>query len=377
LLAVTGMSPAVLTETVWALAHELPPVVPDRVVVVTTVAGSQAIERELLSAASPQAGSLWQQLRRQLLGRKAGWQERLILEPPRLVQAPNPLTGKADWLEDLRAPADNTAAANFLLAELRRWTEAPEVRLVVSIAGGRKTMGALLYAGLCLLGREHDRITHVLVTEPFDDPRLKPRFYFPGQPSQDLLHPGGRHCRASQARIQLADIPFVPLRNLFERDLVRKPCSFVELVERCRLKVGEAARLTTRLTLRRSRLQMTVNGATFPTSVREHLLLLFLAERTVAGQPPLSSYAAAFHDFNEFCRRTYAARPANDFSDWRHEANLTFDANTMERFVVRTKSSLKEKLRRAGPEALRLLPLLPKAKAFSLDLAPGAITLHD
>ncbi len=34
LLAVTGMSPAVLTETVWALAQERPPMVPDRVVAV-------------------------------------------------------------------------------------------------------------------------------------------------------------------------------------------------------------------------------------------------------------------------------------------------------------------------------------------------------
>jgi CRISPR-associated protein (TIGR02584 family) len=41
------MSPAVLTETVWALAHETPPRIPDRVIVITTIAGRQAIEREL------------------------------------------------------------------------------------------------------------------------------------------------------------------------------------------------------------------------------------------------------------------------------------------------------------------------------------------
>ena len=33
LFAVLGMSPAVLTETVWALARETPPVIPHRVVV--------------------------------------------------------------------------------------------------------------------------------------------------------------------------------------------------------------------------------------------------------------------------------------------------------------------------------------------------------
>ena len=36
LIAGTGTSPAVLTETVWALAHQKKPVVPDEIVVLTT-----------------------------------------------------------------------------------------------------------------------------------------------------------------------------------------------------------------------------------------------------------------------------------------------------------------------------------------------------
>jgi hypothetical protein len=35
LLAVTGMSPAILTETIWALAQENPPILPDRIAVLT------------------------------------------------------------------------------------------------------------------------------------------------------------------------------------------------------------------------------------------------------------------------------------------------------------------------------------------------------
>ena len=44
LLATTGMSPAVLTETVWALAREKPAVVPDEVYVVTTVSGAAKLK---------------------------------------------------------------------------------------------------------------------------------------------------------------------------------------------------------------------------------------------------------------------------------------------------------------------------------------------
>ena len=49
LLAVSGMSPAILTETVWALAHEVPAIIPDEVVVITTSKGENDIHRDLLS----------------------------------------------------------------------------------------------------------------------------------------------------------------------------------------------------------------------------------------------------------------------------------------------------------------------------------------
>jgi CRISPR-associated protein (TIGR02584 family) len=91
-----------------------------------------------------------------------------------LVFARSGPTGRSIELADIRTPADNHAAADFLLEKLRQFTENDDVRLVCSLAGGRKTMGALLYAGLSLIGRDTDRLTHVLVNEPFDDPRRQP-----------------------------------------------------------------------------------------------------------------------------------------------------------------------------------------------------------
>lgn len=49
LLSVTGQSPAVLTETIWALAQEQPAIIPHRVVVVTTTEGRATLVRELLA----------------------------------------------------------------------------------------------------------------------------------------------------------------------------------------------------------------------------------------------------------------------------------------------------------------------------------------
>jgi CRISPR-associated protein (TIGR02584 family) len=375
LLAVTGMSPAVLTETVWALAKEEPPVIPDRVVVVTTVGGRQAIERELLTPPSQEAPAMWQELRLAVLGPDAAKQERLILEPARLVEAPNPRTGQTDWLEDLRTPAENNATANFLLSELRRWTEIPGSRLVVSIAGGRKTMGALLYACVSLLGRETDRLTHVLVNEPFDDPRLKPKFYFPRQRQQQLRGTDGRPYQAAKARIDLADIPFVAFRNLFERDLVRKPASFVELVQRCRVKVQEIARYNVRLRLTRSRRVIAVNNQQVKLSPLQSLLLLFLAENAKFARPAPVKYEAAIEPLRVFADKVRGECVPEDGQDWRYEASLPpdFDGQRLRKLL----DEIKAKLRQAGPAAAALIPLLPEKGRCTLDLPPDAIEVSD
>jgi CRISPR-associated protein (TIGR02584 family) len=369
------MSPAVLTETVWALAQEKEPVIPDRVVVITTISGRQAIERELLMPSRPGAATVWQELRRAVLGKAAEQDPRLNFDAVRLIEAPNPRTGKSDWLEDLRTPEENAATANFILAELRRWVETPDTRLVLSIAGGRKTMGALLYACISLLGRETDRLTHVLVNDPFDDPRLKPRFYFPKQPQQELIAMDGRAVSAAEAKIDLADLPFVPLRNLFERDLVRKPCSFVELVQRCRGKVEEIARRNVRLKLAWSRRVIAVNDQPVKLSPLQCLLLLFLAENAKLGLPAPEKYEAAIEPLQAFAAKVKAACVAEDVNDWRDEALLPpdFDGQRLRKVL----DELKTKLRQAGPDAAALIPLLPEKGRFTLDLAPAAITLKD
>jgi len=264
LLAVTGMSPAVLTETVWALAQEKPTVIPDRVVVLTTVAGSGAIERELLAPGTAGGDSNWQRLRLALLGDMAGEDHRLILDPPRMIATIDSRTGRGVPVEDIRHPADNTAAANFILEEVRRIVENRDTRLVASLAGGRKTMGALLYAAMTLLGRETDRLTHVLVNEPFDDPRLQPRFYFPPDPPR--VHwlsgaPGAapREFSSADARIELADVPFVPLRNRF-LDLAELPGSFHALIARYSRQFHADATRKVRIEIRLAEKALIIEG---------------------------------------------------------------------------------------------------------------------
>lgn len=376
LLAVTGMTPAVLTETVWALAHEKPAVIPDRVVVVTTTRGREHMERELFTPTGPGQDDLWQRLRRQILRPHHEGDSRLNLDPLRVISTPNPGTGRSSALEDFRTSAENSAMADFLLEQVRGFVETPGVELITSIAGGRKTLGALLYACMSLLGRETDRLTHVLVSEPFDSPALSPRFYFPEQPIQRLTTADGKTVIAKQARIDLGDIPFVPLRNLFERDLIHRPCSFTELVDRCRRKVNEAASRNVNVTLWRSRREVEVNGVRIQTSNLQHVLLLFLTEpgnATACAQ--ITKFDNALEPLRTFANKLYSQRKSDNFADWRCEARLTatFDDQNLRRSL----NELKNKLRDAGPEVQGLIRALPAKGRFSLDLAPTAIVIRD
>jgi CRISPR-associated protein (TIGR02584 family) len=369
------MTPAVLTETIWALAHENPPVIPDRVVAVTTSKGKDLMERELFMPVAKNDDTLWQTLRREILGPKYQSDGRLSHEYE-VISAPNAKTGRKEPLEDFRTSAENAAMADFVLEQVRSLVETPNIQLITSIAGGRKTLGALLYACMSLLGRESDRLTHVLVNEPFDSFGLSPRFFFPKQPSQSLKTADGKMVLAKEASIDLGDIPFVPLRNLFERDLIRKPYSFTELVERCRHKVNEVASRNVNLTVWRHRREIEVNGLRVQTSNFQQVLMLFLAETgNAAVLAKITKFNSAIEPLKLFANQLYAKRKPNDFNDWRGEARLP--DNIDDQNLRRSLNELKDKLRNAGREAVALIQALPERGRFSLDLPPTAITVRD
>jgi CRISPR-associated protein (TIGR02584 family) len=379
LLAVTGMSPAVLTETLWALAQETEPIIPARVVVVTTADGRREMERQLFGPAPRFGGRTpWDTLRAALSAAGHDLRGRLRFgttgDDLRVITAADPATGRTRELTDLRTAADNEAAADFLLEQVRSLVENPDTQLVVSIAGGRKTMGALLYACLTLTGRDTDRLTHVLVSDPFETLR---DFWFPGQPGGPLLSAESRKPKAeiafdpATAKVELADVPFVPLRSLFLRELGRKVGTFSRLVETCRAGVRHRAAENLRLSLDTARAELEVNAQTFRLAPTEMLLALFLARRAKQAEPPFAAYKDALDALNAFREEQVAAK--KDFADWRHAGSLR--ANWEEREIVKAVSSLREKLRHRGGDATLLAACLPEKGRCSLDVVGPLIHL--
>ena len=228
LLATVGTSPAVLTETIWALAHpakkDLEIVVPDEVIALTTLPGKAAIEKDLLGP-----GGAWPRLVAALTKEEIPVAGKLAFGEASIRLLDH---GK-EFLEDIRTGEENESVANLFLEEVTKVTETGNTRLFASIAGGRKTMGALLLSCMCLRGREQDHVLHILVNEPFES-RLDPPFFFPEPKARHVgIDPKSgkkKAFRAADARLDLIDLPFVKMRGWYQDKFKELPRRYSELV---------------------------------------------------------------------------------------------------------------------------------------------------
>lgn len=318
LLAVTGLSPAIVTETVWALAQEKKRVLPGRVVFITTQVGALKIAEQLFTPVPAFGGrTAWEALRSAL---KAADDE-LIAEAPRIIGQVNPKTGTYDPLPDIQTPEQNSLAAAFILEEVRRVVENPDTPLIASIAGGRKTMGALLHAAVTLIGRESDRLTHVLVNAPYE---TMPGFYFPAQPGPALKDREGKEHPPAKASIQLADVPFVPLRNRF-KELDNMPGGFDGLRQRFSRELKEDAARPRLIEISYRRKMLWLDDKPAPMRVKALAVLHFLATAQAENKTPEDQTAAAEAMTTWLAQADFiplGQRPKNLVADdIRHELN--------------------------------------------------------
>lgn len=214
LLAVTGLTPQVLTETLYALHRQGPQALPHEVHVMTTTEGAQRMRLALLS-------------------RDPGWFARLcndyampsIAFDESHVHTLEDASGHA--LDDIRDEQDNAAAADQMAEMVRQLTLEPDTALHVSLAGGRKTLGYFAGSALGLFGRDQDRLSHVLINEPFESTW---DFFYPTPYQRIIQTRDGKLADCAQATVTLADIPFVRLRHGLPRDLIEGRSSFAAAV---------------------------------------------------------------------------------------------------------------------------------------------------
>lgn len=270
LLLVTGMSPQIVTETLYGLAVK-PAAgqsvwIPDEVHLVSTTTGIEQARLKLLAG-----NGYFDALRQDYHLPMIAFNETSL--HPILDN-----TGHA--LADLKTPEDNECAANTICEKIRELTQDSHSELHVSIAGGRKTMG--FYAGyaLSLYGRPQDHLSHVLVSEEYES---LPDFFYPTPSIKEVYSSRlQRSFDASKAEIWLADIPFVRLRHhLPEKTLLHK-ATFSDVVQRIALATGDI-----RLTIDIKKQMLWVNGISCKLAARELAFYVWFAKRAQQNLPPI------------------------------------------------------------------------------------------
>lgn len=217
LLAVTGLSPQILTETLYALAAIDPPgFIPTEIHLLTTARG-----RDLARAA--------------LLHPNGGQYFALLADYPQIgcpafddshIHVIHTADGMP--LPDIRTPDENAAAADAITALVAGFTRDEKAALHVSIAGGRKTMGFYLGYAFSLYARPQDRLSHVLVSPPFEN---HPDFFFPPAAPRRLTTRDNRHLDTAEAEVTLAEIPVVRLRHGLPQGLLHGHAGFNDTVD--------------------------------------------------------------------------------------------------------------------------------------------------
>lgn len=263
LLVSLGVSPQIVTEVIYALTVERknkgePLFLPTKIVVVSTSTGLARCQ--------------------QALGQQGHYQR--LIEAYGLTELPAKIDyrciSNADGpLDDIRTSDDNEAAANTILSVVQELTSSSDSALHISLAGGRKTQGYYTGFAASLFCRKQDRLSHVLVTEGFEG---HPQFYFPPKEHQMLtlrLNNEEVQRDAREAKIELADLPFVHMREELPKKslLFQSHLGMRELARRMDVAKTNDIQLT--LDLSRDQPVITTNGVTINLE-GHHLAMAYL-----------------------------------------------------------------------------------------------------
>jgi len=360
LVAVTGLSPQVITETLYVLAvRRSPPWIPTEVQLITTSKGAERVRLALLSE---DPGGF-----RRLL---TDYQLPEIRFDERCIHVLRDAHGRL--LDDIRTPEDNELAADFITDFVRRLTQDASSEIHASIAGGRKTLGYYLGYALSLFGRPRDRLSHVLVSEPYESSW---DFFYPTPYSRVIQLPDGRLADTRDAEVTLAEIPFVRLRDGLDRHLLEKGARFSDLVQ-----AANAAFAPPELVIDPAHRCLRAAGRVIRLSPAPLALYLVFAKRAKAGEPPLRApnKHAPDREWAERFLREYEALldPLEDGERTQHALREGMDGD----YFSQLKSRLKrEMVTQLGQHAAA--PYLPVGEGnpprFHLNLPPEAIRFED
>lgn len=318
---VTGTSPQVITETLYALSRPKQPIFPDEIYIVTTAQGKKSIKEYL-------------------------WDKRILenfikeYDLPSISLEENkiliPKNRHAQEIEDICTEEDNEAIADLITTLVKEKTQDDKTRLHCSIAGGRKTMSFYLGAALQLFGRPWDKLYHIIVSPEFE---CHPEFFYKPKIDKDLqiITREGKKVTisTSQAKIILADLPFIRLGGKVNL----KGKTFRELVMEGQKEIDLSA-MQPELIVSLSERLISVGQKSFRLSPSLlYIFSVFLKQKTDYCLHPEKSYCLDCRDCFGELLHIFGAEKLTDYSGLyaKIAGNNLFKVNS---FLERWKSGL-------------------------------------
>lgn len=372
LFLVTGMTPQIITETIWALACDQDSTdtwVPDEVHVLSTQDGLNQIRKRLFE------DGVFAQFKRDypIL-------EQTKFDPANHLHVITDQNGKP--LMDLKTPEENERSADIICEMVKGFTNMDDTSVHVSIAGGRKTMG--FYAGyaLSLYGRAQDSLSHVLVEEKFE---RAVSFFYP-TPFSDLVSDRDSIVvgDAQEAQVWLAKIPFVRMHEaILPKHQLKKEDSFSEVVQ----KINESYEDIT-LELNTFSRKAIINDKFIIDNLppREWAFLNWFADRRKEGKggviaPSKNSNEKSSNDGQDEYIQELTEEFFDYYYDHKNDENENLEVSVDKKFFQGAKSRLQTALKETlGIELAAKLDITSdagKGSPFQLRIAPQAITIND
>ena len=196
LLISSGLSPQVITESLYYFNHSKNPIKIDEVHVITDSIGSKLIKNNLFTG----PGWFHQYLKDYEIDKNA---ITFNMGNVHILLDQNGIP-----LKDLLTVEDNSAAVSQIFNIVEKLTEDSNNRIIANIAGGRKTMSVILGQAMQFYANQHDLLTHVIIEEKYL--RLIDFFYPP--PNEIEKNINGKNVDLSKIKIFVNELPFVRLK---------------------------------------------------------------------------------------------------------------------------------------------------------------------
>jgi CRISPR-associated protein (TIGR02584 family) len=211
LLAVTGLSPQVITETLYALYQNARRV--DAIHVITTREGRDIIYSGLLAGKNGQYFRFLKEYGIDSSDIDFSHRNVHVITDEHGVEIP-----------DIVNENDNEHLLKKCLELAFLFTGDTDKTVFFSIAGGRKTMSSCLTLAAQMYGRPQDRLYHVLVSPEFEGCR---GFYYPPKESMQIeLKDKNGHTFYKDTRyahVTLVPIPFFSIRDHLSPEFLKEP----------------------------------------------------------------------------------------------------------------------------------------------------------